>query len=92
MTLQAIHDTVIVKPLYEETNGNIVIPPSARAYKQLHGQIIGQVISVGPRYKYNLQPGQMISFQRNEGQRFIVDGETYLKLRSRWIMGVVENA
>jgi co-chaperonin GroES (HSP10) len=87
--LQAIHDTIIVKPIYEESKSIIIIPKTAEQWKQYHGAIYGEVVSIGPRYPYarDIKPGDKAIFQRHEGKRFIFQGEKYLKLKEKWVHG-----
>jgi co-chaperonin GroES (HSP10) len=89
--LQALHDTIIVKPTYEETRSDIIIPQSAKQFKQYHGEVRGLVVSVGPEYPYrkDLKPGDVVTFQRHEGFTFQYQGEKYLKVREKWIHGKV---
>jgi co-chaperonin GroES (HSP10) len=95
MTLQALRDTVIVTPIYQVSSRSIIIPKSALKYLQYDGQVFGEVISVGPEYRQtygdgqHLKAGDQIIFQRHEGKSFKIGGKLYLKLKSRWIHGVV---
>ncbi len=86
MILQALRDDVIVKPLYETKKSAIIIPQSAVKYKKYDGQVRAEVISVGKNYPYDeLKQGDRIVFQKEEGVKFVYQGETYLKLKSRWV-------
>ena len=87
--LQALKDNLIVRPILEKTHNKIIIPDSARKYKQYDGHILGKVISIGKDYKYktDLKEGDKIIFQRHEGVRFSYNGQIYLKLKPRWIYG-----
>lgn len=65
--IQAIHDTVIVKPVYQSKSiSNLLIPQSLGRihsskdsglgeYQQYHGYIYGIVESIGPFYKNTFQ-------------------------------------
>lgn len=89
--IQALKDNLIIKPLYEEKKNSILIPQTAINYKRNKGNVLGLVISIGKDYKHKdlLNPGDRISYQRGEGIKFIYQGETYLKLKARWVMGKV---
>ena len=91
--LQALHDTVIVKPICEDTRGLITIPRSATIYKQYHGPIYGEVISIGPRYPHarDLKAGDKAIFQRHEGKPFFYQGEKFLRLKECWVHGREDN-
>lgn len=92
----ALRDDVIVRRIFEPHRGLIVIPKSATKFKQYDGEVYGEVVSVGPKFKYDVKPGDKINFQRHEGNKFIYNGETYLRLKTRhknnlgWIMAKVE--
>jgi len=83
--LQALRDEIIVKPVFVERKGVLVIPKSALKYKQYDGEVYGEVISIGPKYPYNLKPGDKVIWQRHEGKKIIFEGETYLILKARWV-------
>ena len=59
-------------------------------FRLYHGFIYGIVHSVGKDYKYELKPGDKIIFQRHEGKLIIYQREEYIKLKSRWVLGVIE--
>ena len=83
--LQALDDNIIVKIIYEKQRGNLIIPDSANIYKKYNGKVFGLVESVGPRYPYDIKPGQIVSFRRHEGKVIKFEGEIYLKLREEWV-------
>jgi co-chaperonin GroES (HSP10) len=87
--LQALGNNIIVKLVLEEHKGLIEIPKTALKYKQYDGEVFGEVVSVGPKYKYDLNPGDKIIFVRHEGNKFIYEGITYLRLKERWPQAVV---
>jgi len=90
--LQALNSNIIIKPIYEEKKSSLIIPRSAKEYRQYYGQIYGEVISIGDDYPYknDLKIGDKIYFQRHEGKKILYQGEMYLVLRERWIHGVIE--
>lgn len=87
--IQALRDEIIIKPVFEERKGLIVIPQSAKKFKQYDGQVFGEVLSVGPKHKLETQAGDRIIFQRHEGKRFIYQGQVYFAVRQRWVLGRV---
>lgn len=90
--LQAVRNTVIVKPIYEEVSrGGIIVPKSAKRHRLYHGSIRGEVISVGPKsiFRHELKPGDKIIFRRHEGKKVYEHYEMFLSMRDRWIMGKV---
>jgi len=89
--LQAMRDEVIVRPIYEtKTKSGLIIPEGARQYRQYHGSIYGDVISIGPDFPKmfkDLKPGDQLIWRRHEGKRIIFEGELFFAVRSRWVMG-----
>jgi co-chaperonin GroES (HSP10) len=90
--LQALRNEIIVKPILEEHKGLIEIPKSATEYKQYHGEVVGEVISIGHKYPYkeDLKVGNKVIFQRHEGKRMLYEGERYLALKEKWVHGKIE--
>ena len=89
--LQAMRDMVIVKPVYEEHRGNIVIPKSAKQFKQYHGSVIGIVVSVGPKYLYELKAGDRVIWRRHEGKKVYENRELYFALKEKWVEAKLED-
>jgi len=102
--LRALRDEVIVKPIYEDKVGSIIIPEFLRKskkdaghgeYRQYHGFVYGVVESVGPRYKNTfqgrqLQKGDKVLWRRHEGQRIYVEGQEFILLKEKWVEAVYE--
>lgn len=89
--LQALRSEIIVKPIYEEKRGVIVVPESAKRFLQYHGSVSGLVISVGPKseFKDEVKPGDRIVWVRNEGKKIVYEGQEYLAVRDRWVRGKI---
>lgn len=83
--LQAIRNTVIVKPIYEDQRSQILLPEYSPVYKKYHGFVYGIVISIGSRYPYKdyIKPGDKVLFRRHEGKPIYENGELYLVLTER---------
>ena len=85
--VDAVRDMVIVKILYEEKahkGSSIYLPEQMKKY---HAGFCGEVISVGPDYPYNIQPGDKVLFRRHEGKPIIMgdwEGE-FFALKERWV-------
>ena len=93
--LQAIGKYTIVLPLYDEkSKGGIIIPESAKKYKQYDSSVRGEVISVGPEseFKSMLKPGDKVIWTRHEGRKIMFKGQLYFSIRDRWIMAKVDEA
>jgi co-chaperonin GroES (HSP10) len=100
--MQAIQDNIIVKPVYQDKIGNIIIPGVSKfgkncgmsTFQLYEGFIYGIVQSVGKGYKETfegrrLQPGDKIIWQRHEGKKFFYDREEYIKLSGKWVQAVI---
>jgi len=86
--LQAQRDNVIVVPVYQKKVADLIhIPENAVKYKQYDGMVYGRVISVGPECKFELVPGDIMIWQRNEGIKIIYEGVEYLRVKPRAIYG-----
>ena len=90
--LQALRDNVIVKPIYEEQKGSIIIPKSAEVFKQYHGFVMGEVVSIGKKYPYPLKAGDRVLWRRHEGKKVYEDGQLYFVLKERWVESIISNA
>lgn len=84
--IQAVRDQIIVKTVYDEKVGSIFIPDKKGA-KEYHSGFYGLVISVGPKYPYDVKPGDKIYYRRHEGKNIYYEGEWYKALKSRWVEG-----
>jgi co-chaperonin GroES (HSP10) len=86
----AVRDTILMKIDYAEKIGNIYIPDNRKGYR---AEAKGEVISVGPEYKYGLKPGDNVYILRMEDafhEGFELDtpqGKLYC-VREKWVMGV----
>lgn len=94
--LQALRDTIIILPIYEERKGNIIIPLSNIKYKKYDGVVYGKVISIGPKFEKRfgsnaLNVGDLLIWQRNEGKRIEFNRRTYYVVKSKWVMGVMND-
>jgi co-chaperonin GroES (HSP10) len=88
--IQALRDNIIVRPIFQEHKGLVEIPKDAQEFKQYHGEVFGEVVAIGKGYKYELEIGDKIIWQRHEGKPIIVDKEKYLVLKSKWVLAVIK--
>jgi len=84
--LLALRDDVIVGKLYKY-DGKISIPDAATEYKKYHGVVECEVISVGDKYPYNVNPGDIVLVRRHEGKRIEIDGQEYYCVKNKWVEG-----
>lgn len=88
MSLKAIGKSIIVTIDYDTKYKNvIIIPDTAIRYKEHF--YVAKIISVGSKCGYDLKIGDRILLRQyetgHEGLRFYYEGETYYKLKERWI-------
>lgn len=84
--IQAVNDDIIVRPVFKEGIGAILLPDQA---KPQEGEFYGTVVSVGPLFQEEIKPGQKVLFTRHEGFKLEAE-ETLLRLRPSWVLGVLE--
>lgn len=91
--IRPLGDRVVVKIVKEEkTTGGILLPDTAQEKPQT-----GEVIAVGPgktldngtRQTVDVQVGEKVLFAKYSGTEVKLDGETYLLLAEKDLLGVV---
>jgi len=98
---QAIHDNIIVKPLFLDTEsvGKVILPKHCPQFKDYGLPVFGEVISIGADYRYrnDLKVGDIVVWENYrseggyyEGVKFEWEGKIYIKLKERWIHCVVK--
>ncbi len=93
--LKPLGDRVVVKPIpWEEvTRSGIVLPDTAKEKPQ-QGEVIavgsGRILDSGERVPMELKPGQRVLFAKYAGTEVKLDGEEYLILSERDILGILE--
>lgn len=92
--IRPLGDRVVVKVVkVEKTAGGIVLPETAQEKPQL-----GEVIAAGPgtldkdgkRMPMDVQKGNRVLFAKYAGTEVKLDGEEYLLLSEKDILGIVE--
>ena len=92
--IRPLGDRVVVKVVKtEKTAGGIVLPETAQ-----EKPMIGEVIAVGPgrldengkRMPMDVQKGNRVLFAKYAGTEVKLDGEEYLLLAEKDILGIVE--
>jgi chaperonin GroES len=91
--IRPLGDRVVVKIVKEEkTAGGLVLPDTAQEKPQT-----GEVLAVGPgklndngsRQAVDVQVGDKVLFAKYSGTEVKLDGETYLLLSEKDLLGVV---
>ncbi|MGE5706839.1 MAG: co-chaperone GroES [Bacteroidota bacterium] len=92
--IRPLGDRVVVKVSKNEmTAGGIVLPDTAQEKPQL-GEVIavgnGRLLDSGERAKMEVQTGNKILFAKYAGTEVKLDGEEYLVISEKDILGIVE--
>lgn len=92
--IRPLGDRVVVKVVKNEmTSGGIVLPDTAQEKPQL-GEVIavgnGRLLDSGERAKMEVQTGNKILFAKYAGTEVKLDGEEYLVISEKDILGIVE--
>ena len=93
--IQPLGDRVVVKALARETvtKSGLVLPDTAKEKPQ-EGEVLavgpGKVLDNGKRTTPEVKVGERVLFARYAGTEIKIDGEEYLILRERDVMGIVE--
>ena len=93
--LQPLGDRVVVKPIAREemTKSGIVLPDTAKEKPQ-EGMILaigpGAFDSEGKRMAMDVKVGQKVLYGKYAGTEVKIDGEKYLIMQERELLGVFE--
>ncbi len=94
MNIRPLGDRVVVKALdaEEKTKGGIILPDSAKE-KQQKGKVLavgnGRILDNGTRVPLDIREGDTVLYSKYGGTEVKIDGETYLIVNERDILGVV---
>ncbi len=94
MNIRPLGDRVVVKPLEAEetTKGGIILPDTAKE-KQQKGKVLsvgtGKILENGTRVPMEVRDGDIIIFSKYGGTEVKIEGEEYLIVSERDILGVV---
>lgn len=91
--IRPLGDRVVVKIVKEEkTAGGLVLPDTAQEKPQT-GEVIavgpGRVLDNGSRQAVDVQTGDKVLFAKYSGTEVKLEGESYLLLAEKDILGVV---
>ena len=84
--MRAVKDDIIVKKIFKDKEGSILIPDTA---KDGSGEFYGDVVSVGPENTTGVKEGDKVLFTRHEGFEISSKGEKFYRLRQLWVLAVV---
>jgi len=92
--IRPLGDRVVVKIVKEEkTAGGIVLPDTAQEKPQM-GEVIavgpGRVLDNGERSKMDVTKGNKVLFAKYAGTDIKLDGENYLLISEKDILGIIE--
>jgi chaperonin GroES len=94
LTLQPLHDRVLVKRIQEEQarRGGIIIPDSAKEKPQ-EGTVIavgkGKVSEAGKKTPLDVKAGDRVLFGKYSGSEVALDGEEYLIMKEEDVLGIL---
>ena len=95
MKLKPLFDNVVIKPSAEEekTASGIVIPDTADKERPERGEVIavgeGRILDNGEVAKMNVKVGDKVMFKKYSPDEIKIDGEEYLILNERDILGII---
>jgi chaperonin GroES len=92
--IRPLGDRIVVKVVKEEkTAGGIVLPDTAQEKPQI-GEVIavgsGRLLDNGERAKMEVAKGNKVLFAKYAGTEVKLDGESYLLISEKDILGIVE--
>ncbi|MCE5223063.1 co-chaperone GroES [bacterium] len=94
MNIRPLGDRIVVKALEAEvtTKGGIILPDTAKEKPQ-KGKVLsvgtGRILDNGTRVPLDVREGDIIIFSKYGGTEIKIDGEDYLIVSERDILGVV---
>jgi chaperonin GroES len=94
MNIRPLGDRIVVKALEAEvtTKGGIILPDTAKEKPQ-KGKVLsvgtGRILDNGTRVPLDVREGDIIIFSKYGGTEIKIDGEEYLIVSERDILGVV---
>jgi chaperonin GroES len=94
MNIRPLGDRVVVKLLEAEqtTKGGIILPDTAKEKPQ-KGKILavgtGRILDNGTRVPLDVREGDMVVFSKYGGTEIKIDGDDYLIVNERDILGVI---
>ena len=92
--IRPLGDRVVVKVVKQEiTAGGIVLPDTAQEKPQM-GEVVavgpGRILDNGERAKMDVAAGNKILFAKYAGTEVKLDGNEYLLIAEKDILGIVE--
>ncbi|MBI3926753.1 MAG: co-chaperone GroES [Armatimonadetes bacterium] len=95
LTLRPMADRVVVKPLAQEekTAGGVILPDTAQE-KPMRAKVLavgpGRMLDNGKIVKLEVKAGDTILFGKYSGTEVKVEGDDYVILQEREILGIFE--
>lgn len=97
MTIQPLHDRIVVEPAEQEerTAGGIILPDTAKE-KPLRGTVVavgpGKTLDNGTVAKIDVKAGDTVLYGKYSGTEVTVDGADFVILRADDVLGVLVGA
>jgi chaperonin GroES len=95
MKLRPLSDCIVVKQHNEETvTASGIILAGMEGQKKFQGEIVacgpGEIKDNGTVRQIGVKVGEVVMFGEYSGQKFKMDGQEYLMLREKDVIGIVE--
>lgn len=94
MKLKPLHDHIVVKPIEEKTPSGIVLPETVDKERPEKGEVLavgpGRLLENGKRAEMSVKKGDKIVFKKYSPDEIKVDGEEYLVISERDVIGIIQ--
>jgi len=94
LTLQPLHDRLVVKALAaeEKSAGGIILPDSAKE-KPVRGEVLavgsGRITDEGKKLKMEVKVGDKVLYGKYSGTEVKIEGEEYIILQEKDILAIL---
>ena len=91
MKIKPLFDRVVVKtiPNKQEKIGNIILPEIAKKPEICEVVALGCGNIDGNKYDFEVKIGDKVVFNKFAGSEFKIDGETYIIIKEKDLLGII---
>ncbi|MDD4607370.1 MAG: co-chaperone GroES [Patescibacteria group bacterium] len=96
MSLQPLHDQVIIKPIQEDevTKAGLVLPDTAEKEKPEKGEVLavgpGKILTTGQRAEMSVKVGDQIVFKKYSPDEIKIDDQEVYVIRDEDIIAIIK--
>ena len=92
MKIKPLFDRVVLKPIKEKSDkiGNIILPESSKQPEISEVIALGTGNVDGKEVVFEVDIGDKVLFNKFSGYEFVIDGEVYIIIKEKDILGIVE--